>query len=284
MLLQTRLKTLDLRRRIGVVAIINVTPDSYYAASRSAGVAAVLQRAEECLEQGADVLEIGGESTGPGSMDVSIVEEERRVLPCIEALRKKYPDVWLMVDTYKATIAARALETGADMVNDVTAGRGDPTMFSVVERAGCPYVLMYAKDPSPRTTVRPTKYPDIIKTITTFFQARMRAAKAAGVGIPQIVLDPGLGHFLSADRRYSYEVLLRLAELQNCGPLLVSPSRKSFLAGMEDIPPSGRLPATLAASAIAVLQGASFIRTHDVGVTRRVVDAALSLRKTSKKL
>ena len=280
MLLQSRTKTLDLRRRIGLVAIINATPDSYFSESRSLGTAAFLKRAEECLAQGADILEIGGESTGPGSVDVSVEEEERRVLPCIEAFRKKHPDAWLMVDTCKAQVAGKALKLGADMINDVTAGRRDREMFSTVAQAQCPYVLMFSKDASQRTTVKPTQYPDIVDTIGTFFRQRMREAQVAGVEAEKIILDPGLGHFLSSDRRYSYEVILRLKELAGIGPLLVSPSRKSFLAGEENLPPAERLPATLAVSAIAVLQGASFIRTHDVRATRRVVDRVVVLRRS----
>ncbi len=265
-------KVLDLRSHAAVVAILNVTPDSYYDGGKNVDAAALLRSAENAVEGGADILEIGGESTGPDSCDVSSDEEERRVLPAVRALRAAFPQTWIAVDTTKATVADAALRSGADMINDVSAGRADPAMFSVIAKHRCPVVLMYSKDQTPRTTRRDVRYDDVLATIRTFLLSRIERAKEAGIENGQIILDPGLGHFVSSDPTYSFEILRGLSELTDLGPILVSPSRKSFLAGPENLPPSKRLPATLEASLLAVRNGASFIRTHDPKETREVVD------------
>jgi len=235
---------------------------------------AIVARAKQYVEEGADIIEIGGESTGPGSRNVSLEEESERVLPAIGALRSALPDLWISVDTCKAEVALGALRAGADMINDVTAGRGDVRMFPMIAQAGCPCVLMYAKDPSPRTTVQSVRYEDVIATVRAFFMERSAAASSAGVRRSQLIFDPGLGHFISSDPQYSFELIRRLPELADFSPLFLSPSRKSFLAGPRNLPPEERLPATLAVTAIAVLSGVRFIRTHDVLDTRRAVDAA----------
>lgn len=274
MKLKSGKRTLNLTDRIAVVGVINATPDSYVPESRSMDRDAIVARARQYAGEGADIIEIGGESTGPGSRDISLEEESERVLPAIGALRSALPDLWISVDTCKSEVALRALQSGADMINDVTAGRGDARMFPVIAHAGCPYVLMYAKDSSPRTTVKPVQYDDIVKTIRTFLIERKVRAMAAGIRESQMIIDPGLGHFLSSDPKYSFEVINRLKELCDLGPVFLSPSRKSFLAGDRNNPPAERLPATLAVTAIAVLSGARFIRTHDILDTRRAVDAA----------
>lgn len=249
--------------RAAVVAILNVTPDSYFDGGKHTDLRDLLSHAKAALESGADILEIGGESTGPLSKDVSSDEELRRVLPALEALRKAFPKAWIAIDTVKAGVADTALRAGADMINDVSAGRFDPEMFSVIARFGCPYVMMYSKDPTPRTTREDRHYDDVIAVIKNFLQERITQAIAAGVPAEQIIVDPGLGHFVSSDPKYSFEILDRLPELSDLGPVFVSPSRKSFLAGPKNLPPKDRLPATLEASVRAVKNGASFIRTHD---------------------
>jgi dihydropteroate synthase len=257
--------------------VINATPDSYFKGSRIESPEEGIQRVKNIIADGADIVEIGGESTGPGSKDVSPEEECKRVLPVVVAIRRAFPDIWIAVDTHTATVASQALIAGADMINDVTAGRSDPEMFSVIARSGCPYVMMYAKDPVPRTTVKPVQYDDVIKTIRLFLTERKARAMAAGIKESQIIIDPGLGHFLSSDPKYSFEVINRLKELCDLGPVFLSPSRKSFLAGDKNDPPDERLPATLAVTAVAVLNGARLIRTHDVRATRQVVMSVLAM-------
>lgn len=262
-----------------IVGVLNVTPDSLYAGSRIGSSEQLLQQAAQFLREGADMLEIGGESTGPGSKDIDPEEEKKRVLPAVKALRKNFPDAWIAVDTWKASVAKEALESGADLINDITAGRGDPRLLSVVSASHAALVLMYAKDSSPRTTVEDTRYDDVIATIKIFLENRLCAAEEAGIEKDRLIIDPGLGHFVSSDPAYSYEILFRLAELHSLAPILLSPSRKSFLAGPTNLPAEDRLPATIAASAIAAYNGTSFLRTHDVGATKRML---LALSATPK--
>ena len=270
-------KRLDLTGKVAVVAVLNATPDSYVAGSRSLDISKLVAMAADAVRDGADIVEVGGESTGPGSRDVPVGEELRRVLPAVRSIRAVLPDTWISVDTAKSAVAVESLAAGADMINDVSAGRADPAMFGVVASAGCLYVLMYAKDSTTRTTRADTPYDDVVLTVRLFLETRIRAALDAGVRPSQLIIDPGLGHFLSSDPRYSREMILRLGELRDLGPLFVSPSRKSFLAGRLQLPVAERLPATLAASAVAVLHGAAFIRTHDVLGTREIVDATFRL-------
>lgn len=269
--LHSRGRILRISKKTGIVGVINVTPDSFVAASRAQAEEEILSLARECMDGGADILEIGGESTGPASHDVSVADEIARVLPAVVLLRKNFPECWIAVDTYKSEVVREALAAGADMINDVTAGRGDTEMFAVLAKAQCPLTVMYAKDSSARTTVADTQYDDVIRTVTEFLSERIAAAKKSG--ITQVIVDPGLGHFVSSDPAVSWQILTRLAELTVLGPILVSPSRKSFLAGPGKLPPTERLPATLAASCLASLNGASFIRTHDVRQTRQSLDA-----------
>ncbi len=269
--LHSRGRILQIKKKTGIVGVINVTPDSFVAASRAQTEKDILSLARECIDGGADILEIGGESTGPTSQDVSLADELDRVLPAVTLLRKNFPQCWIAVDTYKSEVAREVLAAGADMINDVTAGRGDREMFTVLAEAQCPVTLMYAKDFSARTTIADTHYDDVIRTISAFLSERIAAAKKAG--ITQIIVDPGLGHFVSSDPVVSWEILTRLSELAALGHILVSPSRKSFLAGPTRLPPIERLPATIAASCLASLNGATFIRTHDVRHTRFSLDA-----------
>ncbi|HRH93988.1 MAG TPA: dihydropteroate synthase [Candidatus Peribacteria bacterium] len=255
-----------------IVGILNVTPDSYVDGGRYNDEASVVARAKQFAREGADIIEIGGESTGPGSPDVSAAEELRRVLSAVQTVHRELPAVRICVDTWKAAVAAAVVHSGASMINDITAGRGDPEMFSVAARAGCPLVLMYSKDAGPRTTKDAKQYDDVIGTIAAFLRERVAAAEQAGVARKNIIVDPGLGHFISADPRYSFQILDSLSAFAEIAPVLVSPSRKSFLAGPHNLPVEQCLPATLEASLTAMRNGASFIRTHDVAATRAALE------------
>lgn len=256
-----------------IMGILNVTPDSFYDGGEFDACEKAVKRAEEMIEEGADIIDIGGESTGPGSGDVSVEEELKRVIPVVEGIRYQVLGIRLSVDTYKATVARAALEVGATMINDISAGRFDPEMFNVIAKAGCDYVMMHTKDHSGRTTIDERRYENVIKTIHHFFEERIAAAEAAGIKRENIIIDPGLGHFISSDPKYSWEVLERLDELSDLGcRILVSPSRKSFTAEHSDQPPTKRLPGTLKATEMAVRNGAVIIRTHDVGETKRCLE------------
>lgn len=263
-----------------IVGVLNLTPDSYFDGGEYINLEDALRRTGEMLAEGADIIDIGGESTGPGSVDVSVEQELERTIPVIEAIRDEYPDAVLSIDTWKSVVAREALSAGVSIVNDVTAGRADAELFGVAAEANAQLVLMYSKDGTPRTTKDPKQYDDVITAIREFLEQRVVAAKAAGVAQESIILDPGMGHFISSDAQYSLAVLARLSELAALGyPLYLSPSRKSFLAGSEKLPPADRLPGTVAASAIAVLHGASYIRTHDIIQVRRGCEIAAGIRE-----
>lgn len=265
--------------QVSIVGILNLTPDSSFDGGKWTLVEAAVAQAKKCISGGADWIELGAESTGPDSVEVSADEELKRLIPTLQAVRRALPNARISVDTYKAEVADEALKLGASMINDVTAGRADSRIFAIVARHHCPIVLMYAKDPSPRTTREDRQYEDVIATVRQFLTERRSAALAAGIAPNRIIVDPGLGHFVSADARYSWELLASLDRFRSLGRIFVSPSRKSFLAGPQNLPVNERLPATLAATTIAVLHGASYIRTHDVWETRRVV--ASFTRRTS---
>lgn len=253
------------------MGILNVTPDSFSDGGQYFRVDCAVERACAMVEEGASIIDVGGESTGPGSVSVSAKEEIIRVILVIRKLSQVLPkNIIISIDTWKASVAAAALESGAHMVNDVTALRGDSGMAQVVACARCPIVLMYAKDNTPRTTRDPVHYDDVAYTISLFLQDQIDFAIRNGVDEKNIIIDPGMGAFVSGDARYSFEILHRLREfsfLQK--PILVGASRKSFLGGAV----SDRLEAGLACAALAVAQGASIIRTHDVQETVRSLHA-----------
>lgn len=240
------------------VGVLNITPNSFSDGGRfkeQGGEDDVVKVALEMLEDGAEVLDIGGESTGPGSTDVSVEEELARVIPVIERIRAAAPDAILSIDTWKSEVAEAALKAGANWVNDVTAGRGDPRIFEVAAKAGASMVLMYSKQNSPRTDREMVQYDDVMKTVKDFLLGRVAAARAAGV--KEIIVDPGMGAFVSGDPVYSFEIIDRIEELRELGcPILVGTSRKGFLG--ED-----RLGMTLWTT-LQLVGKVDYLRVHDV--------------------
>lgn len=266
---------LGMEKPFQIVGVLNVTPDSYFDGGKFTSIDVAVERAGQMLHDGADFLEIGGESTGPNSKEVSSEEEAGRVMPVLRAIQESFPEAKLSIDTYKSSVAVEALKLGVTMINDVTAGRSDPAIFDVVRDAGALLVLMYAKDPLPRTTIRGQQYDDVVATVKTFLQQRTEAAMQAGIPRGRLIVDPGMGHFVSSNSRYSFEILAGLEEIAALGfPVFVSPSRKSFLAGPENLKTADRLPGTIAASVIAFLRGATYIRTHDVLEVKRACEIA----------
>ena len=257
-------------KTVQIVGILNTTPDSYFDGGMFDHIDSAVKRAGEMIDEGVDIIEIGGQSTGPGSKDVTIPEEIERTIPVIKAIKQAYPDASLSIDTFQSEVARQAIEAGVMMVNDVTAGRSDSEMFNVVSAGNVQIVLMFSKDDSARTSVDEIYYDDVVKTVKEFLSARKSAAIEACIQEKNIILDPGLGHFVSSKPRFSFEIIERLSEFQELGcPLFISPSRKSFLAGKENLKTADRLPATIAASALAAKNGARYIRTHDVQDVRR---------------
>jgi dihydropteroate synthase len=253
-------RKIKLAKKPLVMGVLNLTPDSFSDGGKFNTLESALKKVEEFEMAGADLIDIGGESTGPGSRFISLDEEIKRVIPILEEIRKitKIP---ISIDTYKSEIARLALESGADIINDVTALRGDRAMVSVATKYKCPLVMMYSKDNSPRTTVKRKIYKDVMKTIMAFLKERIAYAEIHGVCRSNIILDPGMGQFISSIPKYSFEIMNRLGELSVFGmPILIGISRKSFLMG--DM--STRIERGLIASVFAYLNGAAIIRTHDV--------------------
>ncbi|MBF8301278.1 MAG: Dihydropteroate synthase [Acidobacteria bacterium] len=270
--------SLALGDRALVMGVINVTPDSFSDAGRLFDPASAIEAGLRMAEEGADLIDVGGESTRPGAEPVDEAEERRRVLPVIEGLARRVR-VPVSVDTYRASTAAAALAAGASLVNDVSGLRYEPALADVVARHGAPIVLMHTRGRS-RQMYEQASYHDLIAEVLDELRASMAFATTAGIAAECIILDPGLGFAKVAAQ--SYETLARLDEFADLGrPLLVGPSRKSFLAK----PLGGSLPApdrdwaTAAAVAAAVLAGAHIVRVHAVREMLQVVRVADEIRR-----
>ena len=251
-----------------VMGILNLTPDSFFAASRVASEKDLLARAEAMLQAGAAVLDLGAYSTRPGADDISEAEETQRLLPAIEVLRKEFPQAFLSADTFRASVAAAAVAAGADMVNDVGGGTLDADMFATVGRLRVPYVLMHLRG-TPQTMSQLTDYEDdLVLTLLRYFRDGLVALRQAGA--VDIVLDPGFGFAKTAAQ--SHELLRRLPELQALGlPLLAGLSRKRMVYGPLGLAPEAALNGTTALHMVALRGGARLLRVHDVAEAHQTV-------------
>jgi dihydropteroate synthase len=255
------------------MAVLNVTPDSFSDGGRWNTTEAAIARGLALFEAGADVVDVGGESTRPGAARVSVEEELGRVLPVLQGLRARGAGP-LSVDTSRAEVARRALDAGADLVNDVSGLRFDPQMATLLAERGVPVVIMHLRGDFASMHATP-HYADLLGEVAAELRASLARAEAAGVRRELTLLDPGLG--FSKQAAHSLELLRRLDELHDLGrPLLIGPSRKSFIGQVLGAPPDARLHGTAAAVAAAVLAGAHVVRVHDVaamGAVARVCDA-----------
>jgi dihydropteroate synthase len=267
---------LRLSERPHVMGALNVTPDSFSDGGDYLAPEAALDRAQQMVEEGADILDVGGESTRPGADPVSVEEELRRVLPVVEYLAPRVA-VPLSVDTVKSAVARRVAEAGASIVNDVSGLKLDPAMAAVAAETGCAVVVMHMRG-TPRTMQADTRYADLVGEIFRSLRESVELAEAAGISRAQILVDPGLGFGKSAAG--NLVLLQRLGEFRALGcPILVGASRKSFIGrvlGLEVA--KERLEGSLAAATLAVANGAHVVRAHDVRATRRVVDLAWAVR------
>jgi dihydropteroate synthase len=279
MQLKSRSKILELKKPL-VMGVLNITPDSFSDGGKYNITDQAIIRFDEMVEHGADIIDIGGESTGPGSVDVSEEEELERVIPVLEAVRKRC-DIWISVDTYKSKVAKQALQSGADMINDVLAFRGERNMAEVLAAEEVPVVFMYSKDPSGRTSGHDQKYEDVVQHITDFFEERIKFAESHGIPKGRIIVDPGQGAFVSPEPKYSLEILRRLKEFETFGlPILIGSSRKSVIGKTLNLPLHQRLEGSLACAAVAVMNGASIVRVHDVKATRRTLDMVSAIMES----
>jgi dihydropteroate synthase len=266
-------RSLDFRKRIYVMSILNCTPDSFYPGSRLRGTDAALEAARTMIASGADILDVGGESTRPGSDPVSVEEELARVIPVLAGIRKE-SDLLLSIDTRKVEVAREALQAGADMVNDVSALRANRPLAELAARSGVPIVLMHMRG-EPKTMQVHPRYENTVAEIAAELRASVDLAFEAGIEAGKIILDPGIGF----GKRVKDNLLIvkHLRSFRSLGfPVLIGLSRKSFLGELTGEPVEGRLTATVAANALAMLNGADIVRVHDVreaAETARVVEA-----------
>lgn len=276
---KARDKELELGRFTRIMGVVNLTPDSFYDGGRHRNAAEAVDYCFALAEAGADLLDLGGESSRPGADPVTAAEEIDRVLPVLEAIRGEL-DLPLSIDTCKAEVARSALEAGADLVNDISALRADPEIGALVAREQAGLVLMHMRG-RPKTMQKIPPSADILEEIQGDLQSALQTAYAQQIQSDRIILDPGIGFGKTLED--NLRILNRLAFLERFDlPLLVGTSRKSFIGELLDVPPGGRLLGTAASVAGAIVRGAHMVRVHDVAEMRsvvRVVDALLCERK-----
>lgn len=271
---QAKDRLLEFPGRPLVMGIVNVTPDSFFDGGRYLDVEAAVAHAIRLVEEGADLLDIGAESTRPGADAVNEVDECRRAIPVVTAVAKAV-SVPISIDTSKAAVARAALDGGAVLVNDVTALRGDPAMVDVVARTGAGIVLMHMRG-TPRTMQQTPCYNDVTAEISEFFEERICFAMTHGIVRRQIILDPGIGFGKLLEHNLTLLAQLCRFEIFEC-PILVGISHKAFLGQLVGRPVQERQWGTAAAVAIAVDRGAGILRVHDVRAMKDVVEVASAI-------
>jgi dihydropteroate synthase len=250
-----------------VMGILNSTPDSFYGGSRFNDDTAFLQQAEKMVQDGADILDIGGQSTRPGAAWVGEEEELRRVIPRIALLSRQFPQIFLSVDTWYARVAQEAVAAGASMVNDVSGGLQDPSMLPAIGRLGVPYVCMHMKG-TPATMNKEAVYTDVTKEVLDFFISRVADCKDAG--IRDIILDPGMG--FAKTSKHNLELLHNLSVFRMLGyPILLGVSRKSTIYKLLGITPEEALNGTTVLNTLGLVNGADILRVHDPKEARQAI-------------
>ncbi len=254
--------------KLRIMGILNVTPDSFYSGSRVG--ADLLRRAEQMLADGADILDIGGESTRPGSDAVTVEEEIKRVVPAVESVKKAFAGSIISVDTYHAQTAQAAINAGADIINDVTALTGDEAMAQVAANAKVPVVLMHMRG-TPKTMQQNCSYDNVVSEVAAYLQQRAEDLAELGIGSDKIIFDPGIG--FAKNTQQNLELLQGLDSLTWLGcPVLLAASRKTVIGEtLGGLPPQERLEGTVALSCQAVYAGAQMVRVHDVKENLRAV-------------
>jgi dihydropteroate synthase len=256
-----------------LMGVVNVTPDSFSDGGLYSDPEAAIAHGRELATAGAEILDVGGESTRPGAEPVDAEEELRRVVPVVRGLGEVGSRI--SVDTSKAPVADAALEAGAEIVNDVTALRGDPAMASVCAERGATVVLMHMLG-EPRTMQDDPRYGDVVNEVKAFLAERLAAAVAAGIAAEKVWLDPGIGFGKTA--AHNMELLRRLGELRELGrPLVIGTSRKSFIGKVDGSAAGERLGGTIASSVLAAAEGADVLRVHDVAEVRQALAVATAI-------
>lgn len=244
-----------------IMGILNITPDSFYEGSRLTGkVEEVLDKAEKMIQEGADILDIGGYSSRPGAAEVSEMEELDRIIPSIEAIKRNFPETLISIDTFRAKVAEEAVKAGADIVNDISAGNLDPNMIPTVGKLNVPYIAMHMKG-TPKDMQEQTQYKDILLEITHYFAKKMEECIKAG--IKDVILDPGFGFAKTLEQ--NYWILKKLSYFKIIqAPILVGVSRKSMIYKLLDITPQDSLIGTSVLNMVALQNGSNILRVHDV--------------------
>jgi dihydropteroate synthase len=250
-----------------IMGIINVTPDSFFDGNDTLTTEDFVQKAKQMIKDGADILDIGGQSTRPGSDRIAADEEIKRVLPVLEAIKRNFPDILISIDTYHSAVAAAAVAAGAAIVNDISAGEMDSQMMTTVAGLQVPYILMHLRG-TPETMQTMTNYDNLVLNITDYFTVKIDACRKAG--IKDIILDPGFGFAKTIAQ--NFELLKKLDLFNFYGlPILVGLSRKSTIYKSLDITPAEALNGTTVMNTIALLNGANILRVHDVKEAKEVV-------------
>jgi dihydropteroate synthase len=257
-----------------VMGIINVTPDSFYSESRFNSKNEILKIAEKHIREGASFLDIGAYSTRPNAKNITAKEELSRLLPAIELVRKKFPQIFISADTFRSEVAKNALESGADLINDISGGQLDEQIFEVVAKYNCPYILMHSRG-NPQTMQNMTDYKAIFCDVARFFSSQVQVAKE--VGVRDIILDPGFGFAKTLEQ--NYKLLNNLEDFHFLGfPILVGVSRKSMIYKLLETSVKDSINGTTALNTIALLKGASILRVHDVQEAVECVKLIYSLQ------
>ena len=276
---QLRDRTFVWGQQTYLMGVLNVTPDSFSDGGQFDTLEAALAQARLLVEAGADILDVGGQSTRPQAVEVSLIEELERVVPVIEAVRREL-DVPISVDTTRSQVASAAVAAGADIVNDISGATFDPQMLTTVAELGVPLILMHIRG-TPQTMQQLTNYQDLLGEIRNFLAERIEAAIAAGINRSQIMIDPGIGFAKTYPQ--NLELLRRVAEFRSLGcPMLVGPSRKSFIGHILNQPdPQQRVWGTVAACCAAIAGGADVVRVHDIAEMHDVCRVADAIWRTS---
>lgn len=250
-----------------VMGIINATPDSFFDGSRSSSIDQILARTEQMLSDGADIIDIGGQSTRPGSQMISPGEEIKRVVPAIQAIAKEFPEAFISIDTFYAEVASAAIDAGASIVNDISAGNIDSAMIKTAASLKVPYILMHIKG-TPQTMRQEAKYENVVREVLDFFIAKTYALQQAG--IQDLIVDPGFGFAKTIEQNFALLKDLAVFKMLD-KPILAGLSRKSTIYKTLDTTPEHALNGTTVLNTIALQNGASIIRVHDVKEARETV-------------
>ena len=271
---------LDLLSRTHIMGILNITPDSFSDGGLYLDTEKAVEHALRLADDGADIIDVGGESTRPYSQRVPLEEELKRVISVIEGIRR-YSDIPISIDTYKAEVAKRAIDAGASIVNDITALRGDPKIAEVVKDTQVPLVLMHMKGDPSNMQDNPT-YDSLMEEISLFLKERAQYAISRGISKEKVIVDPGIGFGKTFE--HNLEIINRLGILQELGyPILIGTSRKRFLGEILDKEPMERDIGTMATVTAAILNGANIVRVHNVKMAKDVVKVADALKKSLSK-